>query len=233
VCEETNLTTESARLAHRLIRRRIMFNDGSNPFASLGASAATPLDSGSNSSLTPQDEVGFVGLGRMGTAMAANLAIAGHRVIAYVRRPVQMGRLMALGLQPTTDFASLFHCKVVVSMLPDDDAVRDAVFGRQDLGSRGLASGLRPGAIHLSISTISTAAVSRLVGEHVRRGQGYVAAPVFGNPDAAKAREPFILAAGVRTDVARCQPLFDNLGQQTFVVDSTLHTQTSSSCSAT
>jgi 3-hydroxyisobutyrate dehydrogenase-like beta-hydroxyacid dehydrogenase len=194
-----------------------MFKDGSN---SLEASEATPLDSGSNSRLTLQDEVGFVGLGRMGKAMAANLAFAGHRVIAYVRRPEQMDRLMALGLQPTTDFTSLFHCQVVVSMLPDDDAVRDVVFGREDLGSRGLASGLKPGAIHLSMSTISTAAASRLAGEHARGGQGYVAAPVFGNPDAAKARELFIVAAGARTDVARCQPLFDSLGQRTFVVDS-------------
>jgi 3-hydroxyisobutyrate dehydrogenase-like beta-hydroxyacid dehydrogenase len=200
-----------------------MFKDGSNPRASSGESEATPLerggDSGSKGRVPLRDEIGFVGLGRMGTAMAANLAIAGHRVIAYVRRREQMGRLTALGLKPTTDITSLFDCKVVISMLPDDDAVRGVIFGREDLGSRGLASGLRPGAIHLSMSTISTAAASRLAGEHVRRGQGYVAAPVFGNPDAAKARQLFIVAADVPSDVVRCQPLFDSLGQRTFVVD--------------
>jgi 3-hydroxyisobutyrate dehydrogenase-like beta-hydroxyacid dehydrogenase len=205
----------------RLIRRRIMFKDGSTPPS--GASETTPLERGgsfgSNGGLPLPDEVGFVGLGHMGTAMAANLAIAGHRVIAYARRPEQMARLMALGLEPTTDITSLFHCKVVISMLPDDAAVRDVVFGREDLGSRGLARGLRPGAIHLSMSTISTAAASRLAGAHARRGQGYVAAPVFGNPDAAKARQLFIIAAGAPADVARCQPLFDSLGQRTFVVD--------------
>jgi 3-hydroxyisobutyrate dehydrogenase-like beta-hydroxyacid dehydrogenase len=193
-----------------------MLKDGSD-------SLATPRvhggDRGSNSRLTLHDEIGFVGLGRMGTAMAANLALAGHRVIAYVRRPEQMGRLMALGLNPTTDFTSLFDCKVVVSMLPDDAAVREVVFGREDLGSKGLASGLRPGAIHLSMSTISTAAASLLAEEHARRGQGYVAAPVFGNPDAARARQLFIIAAGVPADVGRCQPIFDGLGQRTFVVD--------------
>ena len=81
-----------------------MFKDGSYPRASSGASEATPLeregDSGSNGRAPLRDAIGFVGLGRMGTAMAANLAIAGHRVIAYVRRPEQMGRLMALGLKP-------------------------------------------------------------------------------------------------------------------------------------
>jgi 3-hydroxyisobutyrate dehydrogenase-like beta-hydroxyacid dehydrogenase len=163
-------------------------------------------------------EIGFVGLGHMGTAMAANLAAGGRRVIAYVRRPDQVGRLEALGLTPTTKMGDLFDCEVVISMLPDDDAVREIVFGHRDGGSDALATGLVPGAIHLSMSTISTAAASLLAGEHARHGQGYVAAPVFGNPDAAKARQLFIVAAGVAADVERCQPIFDSLGQRTFVI---------------
>jgi 3-hydroxyisobutyrate dehydrogenase-like beta-hydroxyacid dehydrogenase len=57
-----------------------------------------------------------------------------------------------------------------------------------------------------------------LASEHARNGQGYVAAPVFGNPDAAKARQLFIVAAGAAADVERCQPIFDALGQRTFVI---------------
>ena len=163
-------------------------------------------------------DIGFVGLGNMGTAMAANLAAGGRRVIAYVRRPDQIGRLEALGLTPTTDLGDLLDCKVVISMLPDDDAVREIVFGRKDIGLDGLAAGLMPGAIHLSMSTISTAAASLLASEHARNWQGYVAAPVFGNPDAARARQLFIIAAGVPADVERCQPILDNLGQRTFVI---------------
>jgi 3-hydroxyisobutyrate dehydrogenase-like beta-hydroxyacid dehydrogenase len=162
--------------------------------------------------------VGFIGLGHMGTAMAANVAASGYRLIAYVRRPEQMDKLTALGLKPTTNIANLFDCEVVISMLPDDDAVRDVVFGRKDLGIQGLAAGLMPGAIHLSMSTISTATVSQLASEHARYGQGYVAAPVFGNPDAAKARQLFIVAAGAQADVERCRPLVDSLGQKTFVI---------------
>ena len=186
------------------------------------ASEAAPLErrgaSGSNGRVPVQGEIGFVGLGHMGAAMAANLAAAGFRVIAYVRRPDQMDKLVAFGLKPTTDIAKLFDCEVVISMLPDDDAVRDVVFGREDLGIDGLASGLMPGAIHLSMSTISTAAASDLASEHASHGQGYVAAPVFGNPDAAKARQLFIVAAGVPADIERCKPLIDSLGQQTFVI---------------
>jgi 3-hydroxyisobutyrate dehydrogenase-like beta-hydroxyacid dehydrogenase len=163
-------------------------------------------------------EIGFVGLGHMGTAMAANLVASGRRVIAYVRRPDRIGELEALGLRATTDIADLLDCKVVISMLPDDDAVREIVFGRKDIGVEGLAAGMMGGAIHLSMSTISTAAASMLAGEHARNGQGYVAAPVFGNPDAAKARQLFIVAAGVAADVERCQPIFDAFGQRTFMI---------------
>jgi 3-hydroxyisobutyrate dehydrogenase-like beta-hydroxyacid dehydrogenase len=161
-------------------------------------------------------EIGFVGLGRMGTAMAANLSSAGHRVIAFVHHDNQIDKLTELGLDPTLDISRLFGCAIVISMLPDDDSVRDVVFGREDLGISGLVSGLSPGAIHLSMSTISTAVASRLASEHARRGQGYVAAPVFGNPDAAKARQLYIVAAGAPGDVERC--LIEALGQQMFVV---------------
>jgi 3-hydroxyisobutyrate dehydrogenase-like beta-hydroxyacid dehydrogenase len=174
--------------------------------------------SGSSSRPPAQGEIGFVGLGQMGTAMAANLASAGRRVIAYVRRPEQQGKLAALGLKPTTNIADLFDCEIVISMLPDDAAVREIVFGREAVGLDGLAQGLRTGAIHISMSTISTAAASELASEHAMNEQGYVAAPVFGNPDAAKARQLYIVTAGAPADVERCRPLFDSLGQQTFVV---------------
>ncbi len=62
-----------------------------------------------------QGKIGFVGLGHMGTAMAANLAMTAHQVTAYVRRPGQMGTLIGLGLRPTVEFADLFDCEVVIS----------------------------------------------------------------------------------------------------------------------
>lgn len=162
--------------------------------------------------------IGFVGLGQMGTAMAANLASTGRRVIACVRRPEQQGKLVALGLKPTLNIADLFECEIVVSMLPDDAAVREIVFGREAVGLDGLTQGLRAGAVHLSMSTISTAAATELASEHAVNGQGYVAAPVFGNPDAAKARQLYVVAAGAPADVERCRPLLGSLGQRTFVV---------------
>lgn len=173
---------------------------------------------GSQDRTPTHGKIGFIGLGHMGTAMAANLAAMGHRVTAYVRRADEIGRLIGFGLGPTTEFANLFDCEIVISMLPDDAAVRDVVFGRENAGVAGLASTLSPGAIHLSMSTISTETASSLAAEHARHGQGYVAAPVFGNPDAAKARQLFIIAAGASADIERCQSLFDSLGQKVFAV---------------
>ena len=110
-------------------------------------------------------DIGFVGLGRMGTAMAANLAASGGQVIAYVRHPDHIDRLEALYLTPTTHIEKLFECKVVISMLPDDAAAHEVVFGRKAIGLVGLAEGMMPGAIHLSMGTISTAAASQLASE--------------------------------------------------------------------
>jgi 3-hydroxyisobutyrate dehydrogenase-like beta-hydroxyacid dehydrogenase len=150
--------------------------------------------------------------------MASNLAAAGQQVIAYVRRAEQMDRLTALGLKPTTRINDLFGSELVISMLPNDDVVREVIVGQKTLGIEGLIAGLRPGAIHLSMSTISTTAAAEFASEHARRGQGYVAAPVFGNPDAAKARQLFVIAAGAPTNLERCRTIFDALGQQTFFV---------------
>jgi 3-hydroxyisobutyrate dehydrogenase-like beta-hydroxyacid dehydrogenase len=193
-----------------------MFKD--ETISHLANRCASESSDGRNGTRTSSREIGFVGLGRMGAAMAANLATAGHRVTAYVRRPDQMDKIAALGVKPTREIADLFDCEVVISMLPDDTAVRDVVLGREDFGIGGLAAGLKRGAIHLSMSTISTSTASHLAREHARHGQGYVAAPVFGNPEAARARQLYVIAAGALTDVERCQPLFDSLGQKTFVV---------------
>src|SRR3978361_2082917 len=95
-----------------------------------------------------QSLIGFVGLGRMGRAMAINLVAAGFKVLAYVRRPERVAELTAQGLIPITDIEDLFDCGIVITMVTDDQALRDILFGNQKLGVDGLAEGLMPGAIH-------------------------------------------------------------------------------------
>ena len=164
----------------------------------------------------PGPKVGFIGLGLMGSAMAQNLAVAGHSVTAYVRRPEQMGELTARGLKATTHKQDVFDCEIVISMLPDDNAVREVFFGNGNV-TDALANHMVPGSIHLSMSTISTVAAASFASEHQRRGQGYVAAPVFGNPHAAKAKQLAIIVAGSLLDCQRCRPLIEAMGRM-FVV---------------
>ena len=163
--------------------------------------------------------IGFIGLGHMGGTMAANLAAGGCKVTGYVREPERNAELQALGIKPTNTLADLFDCDIVITMLPDDAAAHEIVFGSSP-ARPGLASGLKPGALHLSMSTISPTMSSSIGVEHGRHGQNYAAAPVFGNPDAAKARELYIITAGPSDQVERCQPIFDLLGQRTFVIGS-------------
>jgi UDP-N-acetyl-D-mannosaminuronate dehydrogenase len=109
--------------------------------------------------------IGFIGLGHMGGTMAANLAAGGCKVIGYVREPGSAQTLKALGVEPTNDRSRLFACDFVISMVPDDVAAHEIVFGREQPLLEGLASGLKAGAIHLSMSTISPATSSEIAAE--------------------------------------------------------------------
>jgi 3-hydroxyisobutyrate dehydrogenase-like beta-hydroxyacid dehydrogenase len=93
-------------------------------------------------------------------------------------------------------------------MLADDTAVEEAA-----LGDDGLVHGLAAGAIHVSSSTISVELSSRLASAHQAMGQGYVAAPVFGRPDVAAAKELWVVAAGHAHALDACAPVFDAIGR--------------------
>jgi 3-hydroxyisobutyrate dehydrogenase-like beta-hydroxyacid dehydrogenase len=101
-------------------------------------------------------------------------------------------------------------------MLADDHAVEQMAFGTKD--STGVVSALDASGIHVSMSTISVALSDRLNDAHRSKGSGYVAAPVFGRPAAAEAQQLAIVAAGPPETIERCRPLFDAMGQRTFVV---------------
>jgi len=156
-------------------------------------------------------KVGFIGLGHMGSGMAANLVRAGHEVTVYNRTPSRAEALVAQGARVAARVADACPGEAVITMLADDHAVEDVVFGPD-----GVIAALRAGAIHVSTSTISVALSERLTTAHANARQRFVAAPVFGRPEAAAAAKLFIVAAGLRDAVAACQPLFDAMGQKTF-----------------
>jgi len=158
-------------------------------------------------------EIGFIGLGNMGSGMAANLLGAGHTVIAYNRSQDKVDALAARGAAPARSVADAAAADVVFTMLANDEAVEAVTFG-----DGGVLQSLNSGGIHVSSSTISVALCERLTTAHADAGQGFVAAPVFGRPDAAEAAKLFVVAAGAPTLVDAVAPILDAIGQRTFVV---------------
>lgn len=159
-------------------------------------------------------KIGFLGLGQMGHAMAANLIKAGHEVTLYNRT-----RDKAVGLDApiaATPGQAATGKDVVFTMLASDAAL-EAVMQGPD----GVLAYLPNGAIHVSSSTISVATAEALQTAHEKAGQKFVSAPVFGRPDAAAAAKLFIAAAGAQADLARVQPLFEAISQRVFVLSAT------------
>ena len=164
-------------------------------------------------------EIGFIGLGNMGRGMATNLIKAGHHVTVYNRSPGKAEALAEQGATAARTVAEASNGEVVFTMLSDDRAVEGVTFGEE-----GILASLAPGATHVSSTTISVALSERLAAAHAEAGQRYAAAPVFGRPEAAAAAKLFVVAAGEPQVLQPLSPLFDAIGQRTFVVSERPHT---------
>jgi 3-hydroxyisobutyrate dehydrogenase-like beta-hydroxyacid dehydrogenase len=159
-------------------------------------------------------KIAFIGLGNMGSGIARNLLRAGHQLTAFNRTRAKAEALQPDGAQVAASPAEAArNADVVMTMLADDAAVEEVVFGEG-----AIAEAMPSGAVHVSHSTISTAMARHLTAEHTRRGQLYISAPVFGRPEAAEARKLVVVVAGPQAAVERCRPLFDAIGRQTFVL---------------
>jgi 3-hydroxyisobutyrate dehydrogenase-like beta-hydroxyacid dehydrogenase len=159
-------------------------------------------------------KISFIGLGAMGLPMAQNLLEAGHQLTVYNRtrsRADELGRRGARVAQSPREAAET--ADLLLTMLADDAAVEEVM-----LGDEGALSGLRPGATHASMSTISHLLSRGLAEEHSARQQQYVAAPVFGRPEAAQGAKLWIIAAGPAEAIERCRPAFEAMSQGIEVV---------------
>jgi len=158
-------------------------------------------------------KIGFIGLGNMGAAIAANLVKAGRDVTVYNRTASKAEPLVALGAKAAKTIAEAARGDVVMTMLAEDHAVEETVFG-----AGGILASLPKGALHISSSTISVALSDRLTEAHAKAGQRFIAAPVFGRPDAAAAKMLFVAAAGPADAIETATPLLADIGQKTFVL---------------
>jgi 3-hydroxyisobutyrate dehydrogenase-like beta-hydroxyacid dehydrogenase len=175
------------------------------------AQSSRPVNAGRESTESVIKHIGMVGLGHMGHAFAANLIEDGHQVLVYDRDPKRIAALTRA--RAAAHLGDLATCDVVVTSLPDDDALAAVA-----LGPKGLTAILSANAVHISTSTVSPALSRRVAEAHTFHGQSYVAAPVLGNPDFARARKLFVIAAGPQLAVEKVRLLLERLGQRLFVI---------------
>lgn len=161
-------------------------------------------------------KIGFIGLGQMGSGIAANLIKAGHEVTVYNRTAAKAEPLVKEGAKLAASVAEACKGDAVFTMLANDEAITQVTHG-----GGGILANLAKGAMHISSSTISVALSEQLAADHAAAGQVYVAAPVFGRPAAAAAGQLFVVAAGAPDAVKTATPLFDAIGQKTFTISET------------
>lgn len=154
-------------------------------------------------------DIGFIGLGQMGAAIAGNLLNHGHRLTVWNRTPEKAQPLVEAGARQAERPADAAEgAEIVFTMLADDRAVEAVTFGDGGILSAGGK------AIHVSLSTISLARAERL--EEAHRGR-FVSAPVFGRPAVAAQGKLFVVAAGPREAMDACREVLDLVGQRTFI----------------
>jgi 3-hydroxyisobutyrate dehydrogenase-like beta-hydroxyacid dehydrogenase len=157
-------------------------------------------------------DIGFIGLGTMGRAMAANLVRAGHRLRVWNRSPEPVAALTAIGAQRAATPAAAAEADCLISMLADDQAASEVLL------DGAAVERLPPQSFHVNMATVSVALARELTAAHARYGSGYLAAPVMGRGEAAATGALVILAAGPAHLIARAQPVFDVLGQSTWMM---------------
>jgi 3-hydroxyisobutyrate dehydrogenase-like beta-hydroxyacid dehydrogenase len=152
--------------------------------------------------------IGFIGVGTMGSRVAENLLKAGNTVRVWNREREAVDALARLGAQPVATAREAFGGDAVFSMLADDAAVRAVI--------EPLLDGAPKGLVHVNMATISIALARELASRHRERGLFYVASPVFGRPELAAAAKLTLVVAGDPSAIARVQPLFGVIGQRTW-----------------
>lgn len=162
-------------------------------------------------------DIGVIGVGRMGRGIAQRLLERGCALGVWNRSPEAAAPLRERGAVIVSEPAELFGAGVVITMLADDAAV-DAVWIRP-----GLLQRLPAASLHLNMASVSLHMGQRLAALHRDAGSAYVAAPVFGRPEAAATGELDIIAAGEASAVARCEALFGTLGRRWFNAGTEAH----------
>jgi 3-hydroxyisobutyrate dehydrogenase-like beta-hydroxyacid dehydrogenase len=158
------------------------------------------------------ETVGLIGLGNMGVPMALNLMRGGYEVRVYNRTAAKSQPLIEQGAKLAAQASDVaVRGGVVFSIVADDHALEEVCMARPSFVER-----LGQGGVHVSMSTISPAISRRLAWHHSQHGVTYVAAPVFGRPDAAAAKKLWVCLSGPTAAKKRIEPMLAAMGQGNF-----------------
>jgi len=154
--------------------------------------------------------IAFIGLGSMGSAMVERLLESGAHVAVWNRTAAAADKLVAQGATHLASPAEAFAHDLIVSMLANDQAV-DAVFSEELLAHVG-------NSLHINMASVSLDSARVIEARHREAGVPYIAAPVMGRPDVARAGQLNILAGGTPELITRAEPVLAVLGKRTWHV---------------
>jgi len=154
---------------------------------------------------TKIEKIGFIGLGKMGAFMAHNILKAGFDVTVFNRTRTKMQPLLEKGAKGAADpREAAAGADVVLTCLMDDQSMLDNVTGED-----GILAGLKPGGVHIGTATVSPSCATKMDALHRAHGSFYVAAPIFGRPDAAEAGTLLTYVTGDPDVIAALDDLFN------------------------
>jgi 3-hydroxyisobutyrate dehydrogenase-like beta-hydroxyacid dehydrogenase len=169
-------------------------------------------------------KIAFLGLGQMGAPIARLLLQQGHSITLW-NRSRDKAEAIASGKArvAATPQDAVKDAAIVFSMLTDDEATKSVLFGtdREPAGSpasSGFIDALAPGAIHVTLSTISVALARYITAAHQERRQHHVAAPVFGRPAVAEQGKLWVVTAGAPKPLEQVKPLLTAISRGLTVV---------------
>ena len=158
-------------------------------------------------------DIGWIGLGRMGEAMAARLVKAGHGLSVWNRTASKADPLAQIGAEVVTDKAAMAHCATVFTMVTTTDDLKDILFGAGGV----LTGNARPKRV-VDMSSISDTGSAEIRKGLTDAGVAYLSAPVSGNAKVAKAGKLLVVASGPKAEYDAVQPLLAALGRAAMYV---------------
>jgi len=157
-----------------------------------------------------KEKVGFMGLGIMGTAMAANVLKAGYPLMVYNRTPARAAPLVQLGAEVALSPRALAQAaNVIIAMVTGPEALNDLLFGPE-----GAAGALSPGQVFVQMSSVSPRYTRELARKLEASGAAFIDAPVSGSKKPAEEGNLVILAGGVQEQVKNATPLLSTMGKK-------------------